>query len=190
MKRWLCMILTLSLLLSLAACGGNSSSGSKSTAENTQEETLTPKEAAEKTDQTVSVLATVTLASMEQLIEYISGFGTVYTADNMIAYAKTGMSDCYQYLDGLEDLPDQENSEAYVAAAEDFMNCVCASWILTRDFFEDGDQSALTNLENNVVGYNILWAEYQAARIAYLTEAGFTEEEANSIVGIAEASAE
>ena len=192
MKKCFCAILSLVLVLSLASCGASSSSKetSQKSAQQTQQTNpqapadLSPKKAAEETDKIVSVLVTLSQASMDKMNDYLSGFGTAYTADNLISYSKTEISEIYKYLDGLEDLPDTKNSGTYVQAAEDCINCACAAWIYLRDYLEDGKDSDLNNLKTNVVGFPLLLEVYLLGRAEYLSSAGFSNEEVLEITGI------
>ena len=144
---------------------------------------MSPKEKAKKTDQILSTLVTVSTASYNEMLDYIAGFGTAYNADNLISYSKTAIADGYDYLDGIEYLPDQENSADYQDAADAYITNVLAAWISLRDYLEKGDQGKYDHLQGCVQMEQIYSSQFSEARVGYLTNAGFTEEEINDLLG-------
>ena len=167
----------------LSGCGASSSQEPQAQ----EAEIIETKETIEhpelETDKIVSIMVELSAYSMEVFTDYISNIGKTYTEQEFLDRAQEEIAATYNYLDGLEDLPDQETSNEYVTSAKDVINCVGASWIKARDYLENLKDEDLQTLESIVGGYPLVALKFSASRQIYLSNAGYTEEEINEIVG-------
>lgn len=177
------MSLAIAATLFLSACGSSEPQTQSVTQEPViQEEPAVIKNPELETDKIVSVLVELSSYSMDVLTDYMSNVGKTYSIEDFLAKAKEEIATTYEYLDGLENLPDQENSEQYVTSARDVINCVGASWIKARDYLEDFKDEDLQTLESIVSGYPFAVLQFSSDRYAYLSDAGYTEEEVAEIM--------
>lgn len=186
MKRFLCVLIALTLLLSLNACGGADSSTStpaqKEPEQPSTEPEPTPQEKAEDIDGTVRVLVDLSTNSMDELTEYIEGLGTAYTADNLLSYAKSHISEGYDWHDAIEEMSEDAGGGTYFDAAKDCISTSLASWLFLKQYLEDGKNEDLNNLSGNINNYPFLLATYTAARYTYLEDAGIPSDEVDIII--------
>ena len=178
MKKLVASLLTLAIIFTLGGCSSTESSPPAASSSRVETD---PKVLAESTDATIYAAVKGGETVMNQLKEYFSGFGSTYTSDDIVAYCKSETSTIEDYRTQLREVPEQEKSEEYRAAADDFLLNIEAALICMKDFIEDGD----TEKGEHAVGcfemYNNYVLSYTAARYDYLADAGFTTEEITAI---------
>lgn len=188
MRKCIAALLAILMVLSLTACGSDSAPASQPPAPKQEqpapEPEKTPQEIAEDIDGAVNVFVQLATNSMNELTGYIGGFGSKYTADNLLDYAKTHISDGYDWKDSVEELCSDIIESDYFVAANDCMMSSLASWLFLKEYLENGDSADLNNMANNVGIYPNLVEAYTAERHTYLESAGFSAEEAESIINI------
>ena len=177
MRRMLSVILALSLMLCLSACGGSEPESGAASAVPQEAEPLDPKEAAASSFRMISTSVEFAEDRMNDFVEHIAGLGTEYTAQDLHDFCETGIKNCMTYRDHLEDAPDQTNSEEYRDAAYSYIINVEAALIKMRDYLEDQNKEDLDYVSGCIELQNTYAITFAAAQQQYLMDAGFTSDE-------------
>jgi len=186
MKKFLSIILSLAMLLALAACGNVSEETAEEAPapEAEQEETIDPLEAARTTDQLLYQAVLDAEGCMNTMYEKIKALQSGGTPEDVIAHCNDAVLICSDARRLMQTIPEKEHSKEYVKQAESYIMNVEAANISARDVFQNSNMEASERMNRCLQEHLALTQVMVSARIDYLYAVGLPEEEIQSILGV------
>lgn len=183
MKRILACMLSLAMLFTLTACGSSDTPAPAPVAAEKAEQPADPKTAAIESQKIIHAAvkeAENRMIDLYNMIDAVAFEGA--DAQALYDYCVQTIEDCKYYESQLETVPDLKNSEAYREAACDYIVNTHAAHISIKDYLKTGDESKYDHYLGCEEMRSTYAPLYAAERVAYLINAGLTDEEISEII--------
>lgn len=188
-KRVLLGIFAAFMVLSLAACGGDSESASSdktniSTSTSSSSEPSDPeqiKESAKSTDMDIIYRAVRSARAFnDEIAEKVAAQGDLSELYTYCDTARDSMSSSMDEIEAVED----ESATDYKEAANGYISNIYMIAKYIQDFIDDQDYDALTNAQKSIEAAPYAEEQVLSARKAYLEQAGLTSEEIDTQISL------
>lgn len=180
------------MVLSLAACGGDSESASSdktniSTSTSSSSESSEPsdseqiKESAKSTDMDIIYRAVRSARAFnDEIAEKVAAQGDLNELYTYCDAARDSMSRSMDEIEAVED----ESAADYKDAANGYISNIYMIAKYIQDFIDDQDYDALTNAQKSIEAAPYAEEQVLSARKAYLEQAGLTSEEIDTQISL------